>query len=84
MCKINSGGKQLYRTRSSIWRSVMAYRGGREGIYVYLELIHFVIQQETTHCKAIILQLKLKNKKAVSKKKENEEGGGLKENVLQS
>ena len=47
----------------------MAYRGGREGIYVYLELIHFVIQQETTHCKAIILQLKLKNKKAVSKKK---------------
>ena len=38
--------------------------GGREmqevvdiGIYVYVELIHFVIQQKLTHhCKAIILQ----------------------------
>ena len=38
--------------------------GGREtqeegdmGIYVYVQLIHFVIQQKLTHhCKAIILQ----------------------------
>ena len=29
----------------------------REGIYVYLQLIHFVIQQKLMqHCKAIILQ----------------------------
>ena len=31
--------------------------GGGTGIYVYVELIHFVIQQKLTHhCKAIILQ----------------------------
>jgi len=31
----------------------------REGIYVYLELIHIVVQQKLTqHCKVIILQLK--------------------------
>ena len=31
--------------------------GGDMGIYVYIELIHFVIQQKLTqHCKAIILQ----------------------------
>ena len=30
--------------------------GGDMGIYVYVELIHFVIQQKLTqHCKAIIL-----------------------------
>ena len=41
-----------------------------EGVFVYLELIHFVVQQEKTqHCKAIILQLKHKNKKGASKKK---------------
>ena len=33
----------------------------REGIYVYIELIHFVVQQKLTqHCKAITLQLKKK------------------------
>ena len=33
----------------------------REGIYVYIELIHFVVQQKLTqHCKAIILQFKKK------------------------
>ena len=36
----------------------------REGIYVYLELIHAVAQQKLTHCKAIILQLKNKNNKS--------------------
>ena len=31
--------------------------GGDMGIYVYVQLIHFVIQQKLTHhCKAIILQ----------------------------
>ena len=31
--------------------------GGGMGIYVYVELIHFVIKQKRTHhCKAIILQ----------------------------
>ena len=33
----------------------------REGIYIYLELIHVVVQQKLTqHCKAIIFQLKHK------------------------
>ena len=33
----------------------------REGLYVYLELIHVVVQQKLIqHCKAIILQLKNK------------------------
>ena len=40
--------------------------GGRwEGIYVYVLLIYFVVQQKTTqHGKAIILQLKLKGPQA--------------------
>ena len=39
----------------------------REGIYVYIELIHFVVQQKLTqHCKAIILQLKKKKKRSDS------------------
>ena len=33
----------------------------REGIYVYIWLIHFVVEQKLTqHCKAIICQLKKK------------------------
>ena len=36
-------------------------RSQREGIYIYIELIHFIVQQELTqHCKAIILQFKKK------------------------
>ena len=36
----------------------------REGIYVYLQLSHVVVQQKSTqHCKAIILQLKIKKRK---------------------
>ena len=36
--------------------------GGDMGIYVYIELIHFVVQQKLTHhCKEIILQLKKKS-----------------------
>ena len=34
----------------------------REGIYVYLWLIHFEVWQKTNFCKAIILQLKKKSK----------------------
>ena len=31
-------------------------RSEREGIYVYIQLIHFVVQQKLTqHCKATIL-----------------------------
>ena len=34
-----------------------AQEGGDMEIYVYIELIHFVVQQKLTqHCKAIILQ----------------------------
>ena len=34
-----------------------AQEGGDMGIYVYIQLIHFVVQQKLTqHCKAIILQ----------------------------
>ena len=37
-------------------------RPEREGMYVHLQLIHFVVQQKLTqHCKAVILQLKKKN-----------------------
>ena len=36
-------------------------RSKREGIYVYIQLIHFVVQQKLTqHCKANILQYKKK------------------------
>ena len=36
--------------------------GGSEGIYVYIPLIHIVVEQKLTqHCKAIILQFKNKN-----------------------
>ena len=27
-----------------------------EGIYIYIQLIHFIVQQKLTHCKAIIFQ----------------------------
>ena len=31
-----------------------------EGTYVYLPLIHIVVWQKTKHCKAVVLQLKIK------------------------
>ena len=38
-------------------------RSKREEIYVYIQLIHFIVQQKLTqHCKAIIFQLKIINK----------------------
>ena len=49
----------------------------REGIYVYLGLIHIIVwQKPRKHCKAIILQLKTdfkKFEKRQKKKKEEEE-----------
>ena len=33
-----------------------------ESMYVYLQLIHVVVQQKPTHCKAIILKIKIKEK----------------------
>ena len=33
----------------------------REGIYVYIERIHFIAERKATqHCKAVVLQLKYK------------------------
>jgi len=35
----------------------------KEGIYIYIQLIHFAVKQkQTQHCKAIILKLKKKKK----------------------
>ena len=46
----------------------MGGRSRREGIYVYLWLIHADIwQKPTQYCKAIILQLKMKKKNEVYK-----------------
>ena len=65
--KYIASGKLLYGTGSSGCCSVMTQRGGirvrgrlkREGIYICLQLIHFIVQQKLTqHCKAIILQFK--------------------------
>ena len=75
--KLDSRGNSLCDTGSSNWGSVTTYRGGmgwevggrfqREGIYVYLWLIHVdVWQKPTQHCKAITLQLKMHNKKLLS------------------
>ena len=42
---------------------VMGGRCKREGLYVHIYLTHFVAQQKLTHhCKAIILQLKKKDR----------------------
>ena len=38
---------------------MLAEQSRREGLYVYIQLIHFIVQQKSTqHCKAIILQYK--------------------------
>ena len=40
----------------------------REGVYVYLQVIHSVVQQQPTqHCRAIIFQLKKKKKDEAQK-----------------
>ena len=61
-------GHLLHSTESSSRCSVTTYRSGMgavgerltwEGIYVYIQLIHFVVQQELTqHCKAVMLHKK--------------------------
>ena len=44
-------------------------RPKREGIYVYICLIHFIVWQKLIqHCKAIILQLKKKPERGKVKK----------------
>lgn len=46
------------------WDSGVGVRFKRGRIVVYLYLIHILVQQQLTHCKAIIFQLKsLKNEK---------------------
>ena len=45
------------------WLGGAGGRGKREGIYVYLQLIHHVQQKLIQHCKAITLQLKINFKK---------------------
>ena len=37
----------------------------REGTYVHLWLIHVVVWHKSTHCKAIILQIKINTKKKI-------------------
>ena len=40
----------------------MGGKAKTEGVWVYVELIHFAVQQNLTqHCKAMILHLKKKN-----------------------
>ena len=50
----------LYSTGNSTWCSVVTWMGGkstREGICVYIWLVHFAVQQELAqHCKATIPQ----------------------------
>ena len=63
VCKTHSG-KLLCHTGSSFWclDDLEGWDGGkgrrsqREGIYVHILLIHFVLQQKLTkHCKAVII-----------------------------
>ena len=61
-------GRELYLVlceNLEEWTGVgVGRRFKREEIYVYLWLIHIVVQQKLTqHCKAIILQLKINFKK---------------------
>ena len=44
------------------WGGEVGGRFRREGVYVYMELSHLVVQQKLTqHCKSAILQSKKKN-----------------------
>ena len=61
--------QQINTKRSKTWprgggmRWVIRRKLRKEGIYVYLQLIHVVQQNLTQHCKAIILRLKVNNNK---------------------
>jgi len=67
--KYKASGKVLYNRELSLvlcddlkrWGAVVGVgrRLKREGIYVYLQLIHTGIQQKLIHWKAIILQIKI-------------------------
>ena len=70
MCKIVSSEKSRYSTHSVAWCPVTTQRGGgggrfkREGVYVYIWLIHVAVwQKPQQHCKTITLQLKINGKK---------------------
>ena len=54
-----ASGDLLHSTKTSIQYSVIIYVGKeseREGMYVYIELNHFVVQQKSSqHCKSTTL-----------------------------
>ena len=53
-------GKTIYIVIDG-WNGGVAVRSKRKGIYAYINLIYVVVQQKPTqHCKAIILQRKIK------------------------
>ena len=58
------GEKQLHSTGSSTRRSVNLE--GWEGLYVYLELIHFIVQQKLAHHKAATSNFFLKRYNAMT------------------
>ena len=45
--KETASGKLLFGTGNSARSSVVTQRGG-EGIYVYIQLIHFIVQERQT------------------------------------
>ena len=57
--KLTGSGNLQYSIRSSALCSLMTKRSGM-GIYVYIKLIHFIVQQKLTqHCRAITCVLSL-------------------------
>ena len=67
--------KQKHRPREQMY----GHQGGK-GRQVYIQLIHFIVQQKLTqHCKAVILQLKKEKeiktdlKKKMKKEKKGED-----------
>ena len=57
--KLTGSGNLQYSTKSSALCSLMMKRSGI-GIYVYIKLIHFIVQQKLTqHCRAIKCVLSL-------------------------
>ena len=66
VCETASQWQTAYDTGSSVlgdgpegWEGLGWGKLKREGVYVYLRLIHVVQQKPMPHCKAIILQLKV-------------------------
>ena len=48
------------------WDVGVGGRAKRDGIYVYIQLVHFIVQQKLTqHCKATISQFKKREMFAV-------------------